>query len=852
MQEEGEIKDTDIIETFQFDVKTGMKNIIGRDLITDDFIAIYELVKNSYDAYADYVKIIFSKDEIIIADNGKGMSKDDLAKKWFAVAYSAKKDNTEDDELKRNSHLNNLKSRRFYAGAKGVGRFSCDRLGGKLELITSNIHSDKTYSVDVDWSAFEKDAQQSFGAVKIPFKEIENKVIFPKRLKNGTILKIQNLNSIWDKVKLQELRRSLEKLINPFSNESSFTIEIEAKDFIEIDNNSNSNLKINGVIDNTILKVLDLKTTQIDLALKGKYITTKIIDRGTLIYHIEEPNKFDTIIDDLEINLYFLNRSAKINFGKLMDIEPVNYGNVFLFKNGFRVQPYGGVGDDSWKIDNRKQQGYNRFLGTRDLFGAVELITENFNEFKEVSSRDGGLVETVGKNILFEILYEKALKRLERYVVGVLWGEAFARKNYFLDLNAASKYREELSTDKDKDVFEDALSNLGSKIDFVNLVKTLSDDKDVKIIAYNKELVNLVNEKLDIVQPKFIADLEKIAEKTNDKDLLSQVKLTEDNFNKILKEKEEAEQREKEERNKRIEAEKKTEEESKKREEAEKIQRQETEKRRIAEFETERKEKERALAELAKLKAEQKAKEEEESRKKIEKTADSQKKQIDRFRSSESITYKDLRDSNHIIGVYSDDISKKIQLIKRKLDKKGVLSKTEILDFLQGISLTNEKISTITKFTTKSNFLEARLSTNENLVTYIQNYVLNIYGTLHNELKYEFITNNVTLTREFQPIELSVIIDNILNNSKKKNASKVIFEFSENDISIQLSIKDIGRLLDDSIDENLIFQEGITSTKGAGLGLSHVKRILEKDFNATIDYNSLYTNGFELIINFKK
>ena len=41
-----------------------------------------------------------------------------------------------------------------------------------------------------------------------------------------------------------------------------------------------------------------------------------------------------------------------------MDIEPINYGNIFLFKNGFRVQPYGNVGDDSWEVDNRKQQGY--------------------------------------------------------------------------------------------------------------------------------------------------------------------------------------------------------------------------------------------------------------------------------------------------------------------------------------------------------------------------------------------------------------------------------------------------------------------------------------------------------------
>src|SRR5690606_4822978 len=400
---------------------------------------------------ADYVKIVFNNNEIIIADNGKGMSMADLKKKWFAVAYSAKKDGSEDIDIKRESHLNNLKSRRFYAGAKGVGRFSCDRLGGSLELITSKVDFDQTYKIEVDWSGFEKDAQQSFGSIQIPFEQIETKKYFPDNSNHGTILRIHNLNTKWDAKKLIELRRSLEKWINPFSKESSFKIEIEAKEVIEAAKASRKNLKINGVIDNSILKVFDLKTTQIDVKIKNDLITTKIIDRGTLIYHIEEPNPHENIIDDLEINLYFLNRSAKINFGKLMDIEPVNYGNVFLFKNGFRVQPYGNVGDDSWDLDNRKQQGYNRFLGTRDLFGKVDLITENFNEFKEVSSRDGGLVETKGKEILFEIFKDKAFLRLERYVAGVLWGEAFKRKKYFLNEELADLHRESLKRDKDKD-----------------------------------------------------------------------------------------------------------------------------------------------------------------------------------------------------------------------------------------------------------------------------------------------------------------------------------------------------------------------------------------------------------------
>lgn len=816
-------KDTEIISTFQFDIKTGMKNIIGRDLITDDFIAIYELVKNSYDAYADYVKIIFNKDEIIIADNGKGMSKDDLEKKWFAVAYSAKKDKTEDKDLSKGSHLNNLKSRRFYAGAKGVGRFSCDRLGGKLELITSKVNIDETYRVDVDWSAFEKDAQQSFDSIKIPFESIESNDVFPKSKYHGTILKIKRLNSNWDIQKLRELRRSLEKLINPFSKENSFTIEIEAKHFKEIDINSGNNLKINGVIDNSILKVLDLKTTQIDLRLKDKIITTKIIDRGTLIYHIEEPNNHSSLIDDLEINLYFLNRSAKINFGKLMDIEPVKYGNVFLFKNGFRVQPYGNVGDDSWELDNRKQQGYNRFLGTRDLFGKVDLITENFNEFKEVSSRASGLVETVGKKVLFDLFKEKAFLRLERYVVGVLWGEAFKRKNYFLDKEIAQQFRDELENDKDKDSYEDALKNLGSKIDFVNLIKTLSDDKGINIIEYNKNLVNLVNEKLDIIQPKFISDLEKIAEKTNDRELLSQVKLTEESFKKILKEKEEAEKREEEERKKRIEAEKQTELEKLKREEAEKKQKDEEEKRRKAELETLKKEKERAEAELDKIKAEQKAKEEKEKNKNLRDKLSIEKNKNQYLNATRKTLSEDAEQLVHSIDLYVGNASTYInELLTSNLD-------IDTKDKLYSIKSNIDKAIKVSQIIIKSNFDYKHTKQRINLPIYIREYIEDLNISRPNlNFTIEGIFDKYYL---INPIEIDIILDNLVSNSIKAKANRIDITFEKLNDKIQIGYYDNGLGMSEKLVNNSesIFELGVrdSSERGSGIGMFDVKKRID-------------------------
>ena len=87
-------------EKLEFKVSSGLKDIIGRDLITDDFIAVFELVKNSYDANAKNVFIEFENNKIIISDDGDGMSIDDIKDKWLFVAYSSKKQNDDEDDFR--------------------------------------------------------------------------------------------------------------------------------------------------------------------------------------------------------------------------------------------------------------------------------------------------------------------------------------------------------------------------------------------------------------------------------------------------------------------------------------------------------------------------------------------------------------------------------------------------------------------------------------------------------------------------------------------------------------------------------------------------------------------------------
>lgn len=132
-------------EILHFKVSSGLKDILGRDLITNELVAIFELVKNGYDADATEINLIINsaEDYIIIQDNGKGMNRDDIENKWLFVAHSEKRN-----------------SERVYAGSKGIGRFSCDRLGKKLVLTSKK--ENQLSELSIDWGEFEKDSLLKF------------------------------------------------------------------------------------------------------------------------------------------------------------------------------------------------------------------------------------------------------------------------------------------------------------------------------------------------------------------------------------------------------------------------------------------------------------------------------------------------------------------------------------------------------------------------------------------------------------------------------------------------------------------------------------------------------------------
>src|SRR5205809_3429015 len=183
-----------------FKTNTLLKNLIGKDLINDDNIAVVELVKNAYDAHSRSVLIKFESlfpsngakgsPRLIIRDEGKGMDSDDIKDKWLNIAYSEKK------SLPREHGAS-------YAGNKGIGRFSCDRLGTQLDLLTRK-RSGKLYHLKIDWPDFEKEGKKDLTIQQIDLHletisqaEAERVSGIPMPV-HGTILAISHLRSEWD------------------------------------------------------------------------------------------------------------------------------------------------------------------------------------------------------------------------------------------------------------------------------------------------------------------------------------------------------------------------------------------------------------------------------------------------------------------------------------------------------------------------------------------------------------------------------------------------------------------------------------------------------------------------------
>lgn len=812
-----------------------LKNIIGKDLITDDNLAVLELVKNSFDAGSPSVDIIFKNikenddsDDLVIAtdntstiviqDYGVGMDDEALINRWLNIAYSEKKGKKEDFG-------------RVLAGNKGVGRFSCDRLGNFLTIYT-RVSNKPYYKLYIDWRQFETEGQQDLNIqdIDLSIEEIDpdkfEELTGENNFDTGTILKINYLRSLWEPEKIIRLRRELEKFINPnqLFVSSPFNINISAEEYIAYDiNQSESIKKVNGPINNRVFDKLDFRTTSIVASISGdgKHITTSMQDRGQEIFLLKEANKFDEL-SNVKITIYYLNPYAKVFFAKQTGIRSKDFGSIFLFVDGFRIPPYGDDGDDWLGMELRKAQGYKRFLGTREVVGRIE-VTDVQGKFNIISNRSG-----LVKNKAFEQLtksespygfYYTTFRRLERFVVeGIGWDkvvgdpetEGFTDETYLMD-------------DLDR----------GKKI--ISVINNIIDAKKTQIISLNINEA-FVNQVIDSQIAKTLAgmetlikDLVKITDSADPK-LLSEhqlkLNITESELSSLMfalggldaadvkykrlvdiKEQVKAKQQELA---------------------AMKVQ-----------FDAERKRREEIEAENARLAEELRLEQEKNTY----------------LRTSSRDLSEDAKGLVHNIKTTSTKIFSSVDNLYDKIINDRI-TKQELLKKLSVIKFQAEKAMKISKIITRANFRSDQTDQYVDVVSYIDQYI-SIYKDIYDDSDMTFVVNknNVVFYKKIRVLDLAVILDDLISNADKQSAKLFRIDCYTNEKGLlRLLISDDGNGLDPKFSNNpeKIFELGVTTTSGSGIGLHSVKTAL-KTIGATISFvsNQRVLRGATFEIEFK-
>lgn len=414
-------KDTSILRPRARIIKT-----IGEELISNDIVAIIELVKNSYDANASVISINFSGsiDEVVegkntkkvlkkqgssitIFDDGIGMDLNTVKSAWLEPATISKKN-------KKRS----VGDKRRYTGEKGIGRFASAKLADSLKMIT-RTNNDNEIVVDFNWSDFSDDSKY------LDQIECSWEVREPIEIKeNGTILKLIELNSDWDEEKIKELRVALSRLVNPVAPITDFLMDIQLPDEINylsgfIDSPESLNRPdyyIKGCVDATgkpKLKYFSKKTG------KEEVLFVKESD-----FILREPTRYPSVGSfDFEFRIWNRDTESIKKLASEMGSKTKNVksdlddlSGISIYRDGFRVAPYGNKNDDWLRLDIRRVNNPTMRLSNNQIVGYVSVSLDENPDLRDQSNREG-IVESQAfidlKEYIRNILNQVEQKRYE-------------------------------------------------------------------------------------------------------------------------------------------------------------------------------------------------------------------------------------------------------------------------------------------------------------------------------------------------------------------------------------------------------------------------------------------------------
>lgn len=361
---------------WRFDVSTF--RLIGRDLITDRVTALFELVKNCYDANATNVSIHFENvgldgknSKIIIEDDGIGMSFEDIRDKWMVIGTSNKK----------KSPYSPAPMKRKCVGEKGIGRFAVDKLGDKVNIITKQNGEQSWIDVEIDWEE-NYNQSNSNGDIKL-FTDIENKykcIDAADTSLHGTKLVITNIREIWVENDIKRFISEISKLVSPLANISyPMDVHVDAPEFSICQNATRT------------LDDFSLATLSFSLGVDSAQLLQESAYFNERIGQVEIKSIPFKSFGGIKMKVYYFDDAARRRYRK--DFPHNEIDGIKIYRDGIITTPFAESQDDDDKkrdvlgIDKRLWRDIFNRVSSREFIGFVEITREGNPQIIDATNR---------------------------------------------------------------------------------------------------------------------------------------------------------------------------------------------------------------------------------------------------------------------------------------------------------------------------------------------------------------------------------------------------------------------------------------------------------------------------------
>ena len=374
---------------WRFDVNTF--RLLGRDLITDRITALFELVKNSYDANAENVTIEFinvgtknNDSKILIKDDGIGMTIEDIQDKWMVIGTNSKRRDLYSPEPYK----------RRYIGEKGIGRFAVDKLGQRVNIRTKQKNDGQELVATINWQTYQDLAEEQRSLDLFAYTETENAPKLFTDIENdfeyveptfehGTTLEIFLPREVWQLDDVHRAYKELSRLASPFYEvKYPFNIYIEALEY----NPFAIKKLVEG--DEKSFASNSFELTFNESTNNQEVLYFDEIRRNVIIKNVSKPS-----FGFIKFYLYYFDSDAKNRFNAVHSDTSVKIDGVKIYRDGILTTPFAEYEVDDAKrrdvlgINKRRWRATFDRMATRDCIGYIEITKEGNPQIIDSTNR---------------------------------------------------------------------------------------------------------------------------------------------------------------------------------------------------------------------------------------------------------------------------------------------------------------------------------------------------------------------------------------------------------------------------------------------------------------------------------